>query len=136
MRRLFLVCMLAVAAGCPSDPPPECKTEVDTSCAPGYVPTFENVYNNQLKEGCGSTKSNCHSARNRAGDLSFESMSVAYDGLLDPTKTRVIPGNPMCSEMIVRTDSPGEDYQMPPGDALTGPQRCALIQWVVQGALP
>ncbi len=133
MRRLLLVCMLA---GCPSDPPPECKPTVDTSCAPGYVPTFENVYNNQLKDGCGGTKSNCHSARNRAGDLSFETLEIAYEELLDPTKKRVVPGDPACSELIVRIDSPGEDYQMPPGDALTGPQRCALIQWVVQGALP
>lgn len=132
MRRLFV--LLAVLAGCPADPPPECKV-VDTDCAPGYVPTFANVYENQLKTGCGSTKSNCHSEATRAGDLSFATEDAAYEGLLDPTRKRVVPGDPACSEMVVRTDSPGEDYQMPPGDPLSGPQRCALIQWVLQGAL-
>ncbi len=135
MRWLVLVGLLATSAGCPSTPPPDCKV-VDTDCAPGYVPTFTNVYNNQIKVGCGSTKSSCHSRSNHAGGLSFESQDVAYEQLLDSMQGRVIPGDPSCSEMIVRTDSPGEDYQMPPGKALTGPQRCALIQWVVQGALP
>lgn len=135
MRRLFLVSMLAVSAGCPSTPPPACRT-VDTDCAPSYVPTFTNVYNNQLKTGCGSTKSSCHSKTNHAGGLSFESQDVAYQQLLDATKQRVVPGDPRCSEMIVRSNAPGEDYQMPPGDALTAAQRCSLIQWVVQGALP
>jgi len=138
MRSLYLAVAAltgALAAGCPSTPPPECKV-VDTDCAPGYVPTFTNVYNNTLKEGCGSTKSNCHSARNQAGQMSFESQDVAYEALLDATKRRVVPGDPSCSEMIVRTDSPGEDYQMPPGDPLSVQDRCALIQWVLQGAQP
>jgi hypothetical protein len=47
----------------------------------------------------------------------------------------VKPGDPSCSKMIVRTDSPGEDYQMPPGDPLTPEERCALIQWVQMGAM-
>jgi len=132
MRWWFVVCLLA---GCPSTPPPECKT-VDTTCAPGYVPTFTNVYNNTIKNGCGSTKSNCHSASNHAGGISFATQDDAYAALLDATRRRVVPGDPGCSEMIVRTDSPGEDYQMPPGDPLSVPERCALIQWVVQGANP
>lgn len=136
MRSLYLVCGLALAAaGCPADPPPECKV-VDTDCAPQYVPTFTNVYNNTIKDGCGSTKSNCHSGRNPPGDLSFESQDVAYQQLLDATKRLVVPGDPACSEIIVRADSPGEDYQMPPGDPLSEAERCALTQWVLQGALP
>ena len=134
MRWLLFASVLALA-GCPETPPPECKT-VDTACQPGYVPTFTNVYNNTIKDSCGSTKSNCHSAKDHAGGLSFESQDVAYEGLLDATKRRVVPGDPGCSEMIVRTDSPGADYQMPPGDALLAPARCALIQWVLQGSLP
>ncbi len=134
MRGLVLVCLLAC-----SEPPPECiasEHAIDEACAPGYVPTFTNVYNNTLKEGCGSTKANCHSARGRAGDLSFETQDIAYAALLDAKKARVKPGNAACSEMIVRTHSPGEDYQMPPGDALKAPARCALVQWVLQGANP
>jgi hypothetical protein len=134
VRRTLLVVLLATAAaGCPSDPPPACIT-VDTSCAPGYQPTFTNVYNNTIKTGCGPLNSSCHSAQGRAGGLSFQDQATAHAELLQ--NGRVVPGDPNCSEMIVRTSSPGEDYQMPPGDPLTEPARCALIQWVLQGAQP
>ncbi len=132
MRRLLLVCALGcLLAGCPSDPPPECIT-VDTACAPGYTPTFANVYKNTLQPSCGSTDSSCHSASGRAGNLSFEDEQTAYDQLM--LLGRVKAANPGCSEMIVRTSSPGTDYQMPPGDPLKDPAQCALVQWVQQGA--
>jgi hypothetical protein len=47
---------------------------------------------------------------------------------------RVKPGDASCSEIIVRTDAPGEDYQMPPGIRLAAAERCSLIQWVEAGA--
>jgi len=130
MRRLLLV-VCVLAAGCPSEPPPACKM-IDTTCAPAYVPTFPNVYNNTIKGGCGTDDSSCHSASGRAGGLSMATMDEAYSGLL--MAGRVKPGDPSCSEMIVRTDSPGKDYQMPPGDPITPEERCALIQWVQMGA--
>jgi hypothetical protein len=139
MRRWFVGIALSLLAGCPSEPPPECiaaEHAIDEACAPGYVPTFDNVYKNTIKESCGSTKSNCHSAAGRAGGLSFETQAIAYEQLLDPAQGRVIAGNPRCSEMIVRAHSPGEDYQMPPGEPLSAPARCALVQWVLQGAQP
>jgi hypothetical protein len=134
MRRLFVVCMLA---GC-NEPPPPCIADqhaLDLSCAPSYTPTFTNVYNRTLSStSCGSTRSACHSATGRAGNLSFATIDDAYTQLLDPGTARVKPGDPACSELIVRTSSPGEDYQMPPGDPLSDPAQCALVQWVVQGA--
>lgn len=139
MRRLFVVMYLALLGACPSEPPPECiapSHAIDESCAPGYVPTFTNIYNNTIKMGCGATTSSCHSAKGHSGGLSMATQDIAYEGLLMAGQNRVIPGDPACSEMIVRTNSPGEDYQMPPGDALTAPARCALVQWVLQGALP
>jgi hypothetical protein len=145
MRRLYVVMLPAVLAmpfllgACPSEPPPECiapSHAIDESCAPGYVPNFTNVYKNTIQMGCGSTKSSCHSAAGHAGNMSFADPDTAYEQLLRAGQNRVIPGDPACSEMIVRTNSPGEDYQMPPGDALTAPERCALVQWVLQGALP
>ena len=133
MRRLLLVGALAGCPGCPADPPPACLTPpVSAMCDPLYVPTFTNVYNNTLKFGCGSTMSSCHSASGRAGGLSFENQQTAYDQLVN--QGRVKPGDPSCSEFIVRTDSPGTDYQMPPGDPLSAEERCALIQWVEMGA--
>jgi hypothetical protein len=63
--------------------------------------------------------------------MSFQDQQHAFDAL---RAGRVVPGDPGCSKMIVRTDSPGATYQMPPGDPLSEPARCALIQWVAAGA--
>ena len=130
MSRLWLVAACLLVA-CSNDPPPACIT-VDTTCAPLYAPTFANVYSKTLKDGCGSTQSACHSAAGKQGGMSFQDEAHAYQALL---AGRVKPGNPGCSLMIVRTDSPGASYQMPPGDALSEPERCALIQWVQAGAM-
>ncbi len=80
----------------------------------------------------GSTQTACHSKAGHQGNMSFEDELHAYQAL---RAGRVEPGNPGCSLMIVRTDSPGAAYQMPPGDALSAPERCALIQWVQAGAM-
>jgi hypothetical protein len=128
--RCRVVVMLALA-GCPGDDPPEC-IEVDVSCAPLYVPTFDNVYANTLVDGYGSQRVSCHSAAGKKGGMSFEDPDTAHAALL---AGRVTPGNPGCSEMIVRTQSVGESYQMPPGSALSEAERCALVQWVQNGAL-
>jgi hypothetical protein len=132
MRRLLLVVCVA-AAGCPDEPPPACKM-VDTTCTGlAYQPTFHNVYANTIAVSCGTDKSSCHSASGRAGGLSMATEDEAYMNLL--MTPRVKPNDPSCSEMIVRTDSPGKDYQMPPGDPLSPEERCALIQWVQMGAM-
>jgi hypothetical protein len=112
---------------------------VDLTCAPGYVPTFDNVYNNTLSKSCGNDKTSCHSAAGHMAGLVFADEATAYTDLLDksgidPTRHRVVPGDAACSLMIVRTDSPGKDYQMPPGDPLSAVERCALVQWVAAGA--
>ncbi len=127
MSRLILA--FAALAACKDDPP-ACKT-VDEMCDLQYVPTFDNLYNNTLKDGCGSTKNACHSRVGQRGGMSFEDEAHAYAALLDG---HVTPGDPGCSQMVVRTDSPGADYQMPPGTALTKFERCAIIQWVLHNA--
>lgn len=130
---MYLAVSLA-CAGCPGpDGPPAC-IDVDTTCQPLYVPTFANVYNNTLKNACGSTSVSCHSASGQKGGMSFEDPQHAYDALLNG---RVEPGDPSCSKMIVRTGSPGASYQMPKGPlsvALSDPEHCALVQWVANGA--
>jgi hypothetical protein len=138
VRRAWVLAA-ALLAGCTSDDPPACIT-VDTTCAPGYVPTFDNVYSNTLNVSCGNTNSSCHSADGHMGGLSFEDEPTSYSQLLsastlDPGRKRVDPGDAACSVMIVRTDSPGASYQMPIGDPLSAVERCALIQWVQLGAL-
>jgi hypothetical protein len=137
MRRMWFVVGAALVAGCPSTPPPACIT-VDASCAPGYTPTFDHVYNYTLAQSCGSTRASCHSASGHQGGLSMQDEATAYADLMATSpnyhRPRVSPGDAACSLMIVRTDSPGADYQMPPGDPLSPEERCALIQWVQMGA--
>jgi hypothetical protein len=126
-------CRLVVSlglAGCPGDDPPEC-IEVDLGCAPLYVPTFDNVYTNTLSEGCGSQRVACHSAEGQKGGMSLGDPQAAHAALL---AGRVVAGNPGCSEMVVRVMSVGESYQMPPGSPLSEAARCALVQWVANGA--
>jgi len=132
MRQPWFAAALAAAllGGCATDAPPTCVT-VDTTCAPLYAPTFDNVYTKTLRDTCGSARSSCHSAAGKQGGMSFEDEAHAYAALL---AGRVVPSDPGCSKMIVRTDSPGAGYQMPPGDPLSEPERCALIQWVQAGA--
>lgn len=120
-----------VASGCPTDPPPACVT-VDTGCAPLYTPTFDNLYTRTLRDTCGSQSSSCHSEVGMQGGMSFQDQQHAFDAL---RAGRVVPGNPGCSRLIVRTDSPGAAYQMPPGDPLSEAERCVLILWVQAGAL-
>ena len=129
--RGFALLVLALA-GCPGNDPPQC-VEVPETCQPLYVPTFDNVYANTLREGCGSQRVSCHSAAGRKGGMSFEDPETAHAALL---AGRVMPGNPACSKMIVRTTSVGESYQMPPppGSPLSEAEQCALIQWVQNGA--
>jgi hypothetical protein len=135
----YLLFLLALA-GCPQDPPPAC-TMVDTSCMAGYPPTFDNVYKNTIKVSCGVDDNSCHSTAGHQGGLSFqEGEMAAYTALmqssgLDPSRKRVVPGDPACSLMIVRTEGVGKDYQMPKGDPLTPEARCALVQWVEAGAM-
>ena len=129
-----LLCSLVVsAAACGDEPPPTCTT-VDLACAPLYPPTFSNVYATTLAGKCGGDRVACHSDRGRAGGMSFGTEALAHAELRAPGLGRVVPGDAACSEMIVRTQGVGADYQMPPGEALTAEERCALVQWVAAGA--
>ena len=130
MRWLYLTAMLVTSAGCPNEEPPACKT-VDLACSPQYPSTsFSLVYENTISRDCGSSEGSCHSA---SGDssLSFATEQGAYDSLLSKYVT---PGDPGCSELIVRTSSPGADYQMPQGSPLSEVEQCALRKWVEAGA--
>jgi len=63
--------------------------------------------------------------------MSFEDESHAYAALL---AGRVMPGDPGCSKMVVRTSSPGASTRCRRGDPIGEAERCALIQWVQAGA--
>ncbi|HEU0031293.1 MAG TPA: c-type cytochrome domain-containing protein [Kofleriaceae bacterium] len=131
VRMSRVIAALAALAGCPGGNDPPACVDVDLTCQPLYVPTFDNVYNNTLVDGCGSQRSACHSAAGHKGGMSFEDPTTAYNAL---RAGRIEPGNAACSEMIVRVTSTGTDYQMPPGSPLSAAEQCALIQWVQSGA--
>ena len=126
---MWIAALSAALAGCPDSGPPECVT-VDTACTPLYEPTFANVYSGTLQMGCGSQLSACHGPAG-LGKMSLVDPSTAHASLLDG---RVAPGDPGCSEIIVRTGAPGKDYQMPPGVNLGAADRCSLILWIQNGA--
>lgn len=127
------VVVLVALAAC-TEAPPAC-IDVDTMCQSLYQPTFDNVYANTLQGKCGSTDTSCHSAAGHMGGMSFDTKDTAYSALLAAGQNRVVPGNPGCSKVVVRTNGIGKDYQMPPGDPLTDEhERCALIQWIANGA--
>lgn len=133
--RWCLALLVAVEAACGSPQDPlECAT-VETSCAPLYPPTFDNVYATTLAAKCGSDGVACHSNAGMKGGMSFADRDTAYASLLAVGEDRVIPGDPACSEMIIRVFATGS-VQMPPGVDLSAEERCALVQWVAAGALP
>jgi hypothetical protein len=133
--RWCLALLLAVEAACGSpQAQPECVT-VETSCAPLYPPTFDNVYATTLAAKCGSDRVACHSNAGMKGGMSFQDLDTAYASLLAAGEDRVIPGDPACSEMIIRVSATGS-AQMPPGVDLSPEERCALVQWISAGALP
>lgn len=126
--------VLGALAACGDSGPPSCIT-VDASCTPRYQPTFDNVYNNTLRESCGSDSVACHSAAGKRGGLSMASADVAFAQLTAAGEDRVVAGDPACSEIVVRMHGTGESYLMPPGAPLPAADRCAIERWIAEGAL-
>jgi hypothetical protein len=133
MRWSPVVIAAALAAGCGQDPTLDCLIEVDTTCAPLYTPTFDNVYSMTLAPHCGSGARSCHSDAGQAGGMSFATIDQAYAELLEDGQDRVIPGDAACSIMIIRTQA-SSSIKMPPGSGLPAAEKCALLQWVANGA--
>lgn len=136
LRRVALIALLTT--GCAADPEetePEC-VEVPASCNPLYPPTFANVFDNTLLPTCGSDAGSCHGPNARQAGLLFAEASESHALLLGERdgRARVKPGDPSCSKLIVRTHSLGKPWQMPPGEPLSGPERCAIAEWVRSGA--
>ena len=118
---------LAVAA-CSGD---ECVTDLDTACAPLYQPTFQNVFDQTLVPTCGIAGSACHGADGRQAGLVFAEIEEAHRLLLDG---RVEAGDAACSLLMRRLESDDSGFQMPPGRKLNEAERCAIQQWIGNGA--
>ncbi len=128
-----LIAVLAIACG--TNDGPQC-VEVDLTCAPLYQPTFDNIYNNTLLPKCSPANGACHDPGHANGGISYTDPDSAYDLLLGNTdgRARVVPGDPNCSLIVERIESSTAKFLMPPGDQLPASERCAIEQWIADGA--
>src|SRR5262245_60015435 len=102
--------LLAALWGC-SDGVETCVT-LPADCTPQYPPTFDAVWANTLSTSC--ALSGCHATG--AGNLTMGTTpETAYAALLDGGY--VVPGDPECSEMVVRIETEGTGG-MPPNATL------------------
>jgi hypothetical protein len=128
---------LSCGNGEPSPSRPACLSAVDVDqCSPLYPPEFPELFQNVFSQTCASGGGTCHGPNGRQGGLVFADESEAYDLLLGQqgNKTRVNPGDAACSELIVRLDSVGQSWSMPPGAPLKEGARCSIRRWVALGA--
>jgi hypothetical protein len=133
-RTALLLWGVIVMIACSSnDEQPACVT-VETSCQPLYVPTFGNVYANTIAKKCGGDAASCHADSSRSG-LSLASAPQAYTALTTGGPDRIVAGDASCSGMIVRVFGDGHSWLMPPKSPLMAAERCALVQWVQNGAV-
>lgn len=134
--RLLLACFaLLVLIACDETELP-CVEGQDPACAPLYPPTFDNVFKQTLAATCAQAGSSCHASGGAKGGLVFEEIERSYELLLGTPggEPRVIPGDISCSVLMRRIEHPSETLQMPPGKPLSDAERCAIQQWIANGA--
>ena len=131
---IFFMLSLGDLGGCDYDDPPPACVDIPGSCAPLYEPTFENVYNQTLSKKCSVANAACHSSSAAKGGLVLEGIDEAYDGLVNSVPPRVLPDDPGCSTMAIRVESDDPGYVMPIGAKMSDPERCAILQWIQDGA--
>jgi len=149
VRTLLLGCCVLFGSACAGDDgadtpaPVACVQDLDLQCAPAYPPTFDAIFSDVFARGCGSsaTGSSCHYGPSPAmamGGLVLSDATVAYDALLGHSdgRARVLPGNPACSILVERLESTDPNFRMPVGnDPLPERTRCAIRQWIANGAM-
>jgi hypothetical protein len=140
IRGLALVSLGLAAAACGSsdgsDEPTCLAKPASTDCTPLYAPTFDNVFNNALSMTCAAA--GCHSGSQPKGNMALDQIEQAYTNLLAKSTTgdpRITPGDVTCGKVIVRLESKGKSYSMPPPPAaLRDGEVCSIAQWIANGA--
>jgi hypothetical protein len=144
MRRISGWIALCVAGtACNGEDPatePACLDgTLDLDCQPLFPPTYDRIFLNVLQPTCASAGVACHGTNGRKGGLVFEDQDEAFAMLLGQSghPARVRPGEPECSKLLVKLESVGEEWQMPPPPSapLNEDRRCAIRQWIADGAL-
>lgn len=142
------LCSAAVSGGCGSqggDPggEPSCLStppNLDCNAAYGLVngqiaPTFDDLWTRTLQPTCGVA--GCHSGPNPQKGLALDVEDTAYTDLLGPSSTgepRVTPGDTSCGKFMVRLETAGQSWSMPPGNHLDESVLCVIRHWVANGA--
>jgi hypothetical protein len=152
-RRASLGPLLVIGAwlglGCTgdTDDPPaqaaQCLEGLALDCTPAYVPTYDAIFDDVLERSCGSagTGGTCHygpTAETAQGGLVLSDRDLAYDQLLGRggASARVLPGDPQCSPLVARLESDDPGFRMPVGGSpLPEAARCAVRQWIANGAM-
>jgi Planctomycete cytochrome C len=145
---LFAALALSACSGDSSkgESEPTCLNEAaDATCTVALygihdgklAPTFQDVFDNTLKQTCGA--SSCHSGDAPQGGLKLDDINAAYTGLLATNaegERRVIPGDVTCGKVIVRLESVDKPWSMPPGHGshLDDKELCAIRHWIKDGA--
>lgn len=108
---------------------------LDLTCAPLYTPTFDQVFTRTLKPTCALSGASCHASEGAMGGLVLADADGAYAALLgqNGARTRVVAGDAACSLIIERLDATDANV-MPPGAPLADAERCAVAQWIQNGA--
>lgn len=129
---LLASAVLAVGAACaPShDDTPQC-VDVSLDCKPIVnPPTFDALYKNIFQPTCATGTVTCHGPA-MSGGLDMRTEDSAYAGL----SARSNPQSVGCSLLVRRIESTDESFRMPQGPTpLSAPQRCAIEQWIANGA--
>ena len=134
--------LLSVVVGCSSGssdpPPPACVEGLSLACTPLYdPPIYSTLFDKTFKPTCAAGVGTCHTGDSAKGGLVFEDADTAY-ALLTGTRDgrkRVIAGDAACSLLVERLESTDPSFHMPPGNTgLSGAERCAIEQWIANGA--
>ena len=128
LRAAVLAGLAVCLAGCPAELEP---ADVDPDCTPQYEPTYANVYANTLEPDC--SPFGCHNGPTASGGMDLAEVDTAYDELFE--QDRIIAGDPVHSELVMRVFTSESEFLMPPGQTpLADAEQCALALWVLAGA--
>jgi hypothetical protein len=130
------------AAGDAGDGNGSCLAKLSLDCRPSFEPaSYDAIFSNVLRPSCGSSASGtqCHGAEGMQAGLVLADQDEAYESLLGELdgRPRVVRGDPECSMLIQRIESSDPRVRMPLNSPpLSEGQRCAIRQWIAEGAEP
>jgi len=119
---LGAVAVLLAVQGCHDE---RCLDEL--VCAPTEAPTFEVLYADVLRPSCALEGRSCHGP----GGARAPSM-IDLETARTELEAYVVPGEPLCSELVRRVVSDEGGFRMPPLQSarLSDEAICAIDAWV------